>query len=148
MADQGWCGSQQADAEVRLAGKEIEAAERLVPAMPGIDRALVKCLRGGLFVNMLVGGTLSSWVLPSLSGAWLLQLKSWHASIGKVTSLNWSALMGLTRLAWPCDACRLNNRHKMQQSKQNVAMMQQQVRTAENWLRRQQVGGAGVNVVY
>ena len=46
---------QRADMSVHAASEKVAAAQQLVPALPGIDPALVACMRKGLFVNIFSG---------------------------------------------------------------------------------------------
>ena len=46
---------QRADAEVQAAAQKVDTAQQLVPALPGIDHALVVSMRKGLFVNVISG---------------------------------------------------------------------------------------------
>ena len=52
---------QRADLSVQAASECVAAAQQLVPAMPGIDPALVACMKRGIFMNV-VSGALSQCV--------------------------------------------------------------------------------------
>ena len=54
-------GMQRADLSVQAASECVAAAQQLVPAMPGIDPALVACMKRGIFMNV-VSGALSQCV--------------------------------------------------------------------------------------
>lgn len=81
-----FCALQRADMSVQAASEKVVAAQQLVPSLPGIDPALVACMRKGLFVNM-ISGALSQCAATVASFCLLLLI--WpivhnHAKLGSL----------------------------------------------------------------